>query len=276
MKKYLKYIFLFVINLLYTSDKLYLYLENINSNDKNKYYEYLNKLNFYSTFSETGLLFLNNLAILDENQKKEIFDNFNCMTYIETILALYISKNNNYSFEEFTNTLKKIIFRNSDILYINRYHYFSDWIMYNSKNNYIFDITNFFSSSILLKKEVNYITKNQNLYPKFNFEQNKQNLYFIQNIENNISNFLFYIPKNNVENILKQYIDLLNNLIVVFTSSIENLDCCHMGIVIKINNELHLLHSSSKNQKVMITEETLNEYILSRDHISGIILLKAR
>ena len=65
-------------------------------------------------------------------------DEFDCTTYVETLLALAEAKN----FSEFQTTIEKIRYHNKQISFLDRNHFTSvDWNSGNQKNGYIKDIT---------------------------------------------------------------------------------------------------------------------------------------
>jgi hypothetical protein len=59
--------------------------------------------------------------------------------------------------------------------------------------------------------------------------------------------------------------------IVGITTSIEGLDISHMGILVSKAGRIHLLHASSAAEKVVLSEETLEEYLLSSNPATGIM-----
>ena len=51
-----------------------------------------------------------------------------------------------------------------------------------------------------------------------------------------------------------------------------NLDIVHTGFAIEKNGRIHLMHASSKNMKVEISEKTLSDYLVGNKSQSGIIV----
>ncbi len=74
------------------------------------------------------------------------FDSFDCMTYVETVLALSFSKNKN----DFIETINNIRYKNGNVSFINRLHFQNpDWI--NNNKNYVQNISNIISKKLLNK-----------------------------------------------------------------------------------------------------------------------------
>lgn len=67
------------------------------------------------------------------------FDRFDCLTYVETVMAIYLAENNKKKFEK---VLKKIRYKDGKISFPTRNHFMSaDWIPNNIKQGYTTDIT---------------------------------------------------------------------------------------------------------------------------------------
>lgn len=76
-------------------------------------------------------------ALFDQNPEYRT-DVFDCMTYVNTVLALLNANN----LTEFQQKIREINYQNSQVLYQNRYHFTSiDWNPSNQKHGFIQDIT---------------------------------------------------------------------------------------------------------------------------------------
>ena len=100
------------------------------------------RLNYFSAAFlgkkyEKGALGEGSEALFDQNPEYRT-DAFDCMTYVNTVLALLNANN----LTEFQQKMRKINYQNSEILYQNRYHFTSiDWNPNNQKQGFIQDIT---------------------------------------------------------------------------------------------------------------------------------------
>src|SRR3990167_8323800 len=78
------------------------------------------------------------------------FDAFDCVTYVNNVLALALSSNA----AEFQNHLLKINYYNGIPKYENRFHFMSvDWNLQNQKNNIVRDVTEEMGSAIVAYAE---------------------------------------------------------------------------------------------------------------------------
>lgn len=211
---------------------------------------------------------------LEKNENERLVVNlseFDCTTFAENCLALARTlKNPICTYDTFKRELSKIRYRNGELIdYTSRLHYFSDWIYDNEKKKIVSNIScelgnfsfdnhvNFMSqhtdSYKLLKNNTNFITK-------------------IQNLEKEISaRKSCYIPKNE----LKKYESLIQDGdILGITTNIKGLDITHVVLAVYENEELHILHASSKHMKVVVSTETLAEYLANRNDATGIIVAR--
>jgi hypothetical protein len=208
---------------------------------------------------------------LEINETEKLVVNlrgFDCTTYIETVVSLYLTlTSENQSFERFQHNLQNIRYRNGILNgYESRLHYFSEWIIDNTTKGILKEAT--FPGAKTYKKEINFITSNIELYPSLKL--NQSGVQTITSAEQTISSSPFqYIPKEDLH-LFDKF--LKEGMIVGITTSIKGLDVSHAGIIVKKNNQLHLLHASSKSGKVEISEKTLENYLLGNKSQTGIIV----
>ena len=153
------------------------------------------------------------------------FDSLDCFTFIDTIEAL---KNSN-SKEQFRNKLIHTRYKNGDISYQSRNHFFSDWIESNSMH----DITCTLGAC---EKTIKYLN------------QNEKYLKEISTVKREIS----YIKSTNIDLTLLKDGDYVG----IYTNK-EALDVTHTGIIIKKLGKVFIRHASSLKKKI-IDSELLN------------------
>ena len=150
------------------------------------------------------------------------FDSLDCFTFIDTIEALK-SSNNKKQFEE---KLVKTRYKDGDISYQSRNHFFSDWIESNSMN----DITCTLGQC---EKTIKYLN------------QNERYLKEIPTVKRDIS----YIKSTKID------ISLLKNgdYIGIYTDK-KALDVTHTGIIIIKPGKVFIRHASSLKKKIIDSE----------------------
>ncbi len=187
-----------------------------------------------------------------ETEKEQLVINLrelDCTTYAENCLAIARTvKSKEITFEKFAKELTKIRYRNGVINeYPSRLHYFSNWIYENDKKELVRDVSKAIGN-ISYPNTVNFLSNHPDSYDKL-----KNNPTFVEKIaeqEKEISaRKMFFLPKEK----LAVFEDQLNEGdIIGITTSIAGLDITHVGIIVKMNGKVHLMHASSKAEKVII------------------------
>lgn len=249
-----------------SSDSILYYqkIDSLNTNYKDSSFSIIDVANlFLGTKYGSG-----NRGKKSENKILINLSELDCVTYLETVLAIYKSvKSSKTDFCDFVEQVENIKYRDGKkILFPSRLHYFSDWLIDNSKRGNVKDITAEIDS-VKYSKTINYMTKNRSLYPQL-----KDTAFFnsMKVFENNLNkNLKYYLPKDKFNDYKAK---IKHGDIVVFTTITEGLDVSHVGFAYKKNNELYLLHASSKYKKVIISEVPLNEYLNQNSKVSGIMV----
>lgn len=248
----------------------------------NQYISYISNntqtLKFYEVLEKTACFFIDKPyvahTIETEGEEKVVINlrEFDCTTYIETVVALtqtVLSKN--HSFEKFTKELVKLRYRKGVVDgYSSRLHYFTDWLYDNEKKGALKNITSRLGGPTE-EKNINYMSTHRNAYRQLEF--NDSNLSEIENIENEISKRggIAYIPKSKIVDIESKIPHLS---IISFTTSIEGLDVTHTAFAYQKDGKLTFIHASSAKNKVVIDANTINEYCKLHKSCTGIIVAK--
>jgi len=194
-----------------------------------------------------------------------------CTTFVENVFAFgTMLKSKQNSFEDFTKTLETIRYRDGDLKgYPSRLHYFTEWIRNNEKKGLVKDITSDLGG-VELNKPINFMGTHRSLYP---FLSDDTNFAIIQQAEKELAKQnLCYLPQDQIENKEQQ---IQSGDIIALATSIKGLDVTHTGIAIhQPDGRLHLLHASSKNGKVEITQEPLVDYLKNIKSNIGIIVAR--
>jgi hypothetical protein len=228
---------------------------------------------------ENGRYFLNTPyapGTLDKNDEEKLVcysNQFDCVTFIEYILALSIYQLNTQASnpKTFENILTSLRYRHGQIDgYTSRIHYFTEWIDQQQKNGCIDNITKKIGG-IRDNRTINFMSNHLNKYPRLKSEDDIQQ---ILTTEKSINEMIrYYIPKDKVKDI-DLYIK--SGDIIAITTSIKGLDISHTGIAIRKENDVYLLHASEKEKKVIISDLTLHQYLKSNATQSGILVLRPK
>lgn len=194
-----------------------------------------------------------------------------CTTLVENCLAIAKTiQSGDQTFEKFTHELKNIRYRSGKIDgYPSRLHYTTDWMFDNQQKKLVRNITKEIGGTEYLK-EINFMSTHPDSY-----RQLKDNAGMVQAIEHKEkeinSRHHYYIL---VERLPAAESRLTDGDIAGITTTVGGLDVTHMGILVNRGGRIHLLHASSSAGKVLLSEETLEEYLLNSKSATGIIVAR--
>ncbi|MEN6621909.1 MAG: N-acetylmuramoyl-L-alanine amidase-like domain-containing protein [Smithella sp.] len=210
---------------------------------------------------------------LESSNKEKLiinFEQFDCLTFVETILALTrcviagkISKS------EFQSVLRFIRYRRGIISgYSSRLHYLSDWLWDNEQKKILNNISKKLGAATK-RKNINYMTAHRTSYPAL---ENEDEFRKMLQAEKNISRRnINYINKNEAD---KSLSGIQDGDIIAFVSAEEGLDMAHVGFAAWKGRILYLLHASSKEGSVVIPKKSLSAYLKQNKKFCGIIIAR--
>ncbi|WP_346857342.1 N-acetylmuramoyl-L-alanine amidase-like domain-containing protein [uncultured Draconibacterium sp.] len=194
-----------------------------------------------------------------------------CTTYAENCLAIArILKSGQLTFESFKKELMGIRYRDGIVNgYPSRLHYFSDWIYVNEEKGLLKQVSKEIANTPY-PLNINFMSTHPDSYKQL--ETNPGFVSPLKKTEAEISSRkMFFIPKDKIAGFEKQ---MHEGDIIGLTTSIKGLDITHVGILVKKNERIHLMHASSKAEKVVISENTLEEYLAGRKTVNGIMVVR--
>jgi hypothetical protein len=196
-----------------------------------------------------------------------------CTTFAENCLALARTiKSGVPTFEKFCSELKNIRYYNGEIKdYTSRIHYFSDWIFENSKRGFVADVSGEITQTPY-PLNVNFMSTHPESY-----RQLKSNNTFIKTIAEKEKHItlrkMFFIPEEKLALVEPL---LYDGDIVGITTTINGMDVSHVGILIIKSGRMHLLHASSVLKKVVVSDETLEDYLKGSKSVTGIMVARPK
>jgi Protein of unknown function (DUF1460) len=168
------------------------------------------------------------------------FDGFDCVTYVETVLALAGS----HAVDEFGDALREMRYAGGRVDWRSRNHYMADWLKQNRRRGIVKDITTgpravTRTRRLSLIRELPARTVMFRVFPK-------QALAHLRRVAE-------------------------TGDIALFASTRRNLDVFHMGFIVKRGDDVGLRHASRTAGRVV--EQPLADF-LKAHRMSGIILLR--
>jgi cell wall-associated NlpC family hydrolase len=167
-------------------------------------------------------------------------DGFDCVTYIETVLALSRSSTP----DEFAGWLRKIRYRDGRIEWKHRNHYMTLWL----RNNIRIGVVRPIRSKVRRSMKV----RTLNLLPGLRPVQTKFGC----------------VPKQSLRGLLPL---LQTGDLIFFASTRKNLDVFHCGILVRNDGDLRIRHASRTQNAVV--EQDLTDF-LQRNRMAGIIVAR--
>lgn len=168
-------------------------------------------------------------------------DAFDCVTYIETVLALARSGDA----EEFEANLIRIRYKNGEVSWQKRNHYMVDWWRNNEREGFIRNITR--GGEAVVKTRV---------------------LNVVEGLPIHRVTFRTF-PKRKFKSLANR---IETGDLVCFASAKRNLDVFHTGILIRREEEVMLRHATRTVGRVI--EQSLEDFLRNR-RMSGIVLIRA-
>ena len=215
---------------------------------------------------------------LEKNEHEKLVVNlrqFDCTTFVETVLALTrCVKEGKHTFEAFCDNLRNLRYRNGEVSYVDRLHYFTAWIEDNERMGLVKEIQGPnppFSAVQTVK--VNYMTTHRSLYPMM--VRHPEWVKGIRKMEDSISGRRYkYIPKSMLTNYkaLRQCIDD-GDVIVILTKK-KGLDTSHLAIAVWHDDGLHFIDASMVQHKVVEESMTIAQYMARHPSHIGIRVVR--
>ena len=177
-------------------------------------------------------------------------EGMDCITFIEYVEAMRLSS----SFSEFTENLKMVRYRNGEVTYERRRHFFTDWIGYTPQT--VEDVTSIIGATktVRVRKKLNLRSDGAYLLPGICVKERE----------------ISFIPVNALDNTSIERLKT-GDYAGVYSDK-EGLDVTHTGILIRKNDgKVYLRHASSRQDTNNVIDEELTGYLTGKD---GLIILR--
>ncbi len=224
-----------------------------------------------------GLDFLNTPYVgktLDKTKEEKLVVNLHqldCTTFAENCLALARTvKSGHPDSKQFCSELEHIRYRDGKMDgYASRLHYFSEWILDNEARHNVMSMAAQMGGKVL-PVTLNYMSTHPQEYPQL--MNDPATTAKIKAIEEKVSaQKFFYIPSAQFESIENQVKD---GDIVTLTTTIPGIDVSHVGILLKKEGRVYLLHASSSIMKVTVSAEPFAQYLAKSKKTTGVMIAR--
>ncbi len=197
-------------------------------------------------------------------------EEFDCFTLVENVLAISLTRHSpEPGVDTYREYLQLLRYRNGVIDgYGSRMHYFIDWARQAEDNGLLINVTE--EVGEVQEKSIGFMSANRKLYPALATDDRA--LKAIAEAESALNEDPFYfVPKTRYQAVQDQ---IREGDIIAFTSVVKGLDVNHEGFAVRKDGKLHLLHASLEEKKVIVSKETLHQYLDRIKKHSGIMIFR--
>lgn len=181
-----------------------------------------------------------------------------CILFVESCIAmaLTIKQSTNPEFEEYCTQVRKMRYRDGIVDgYESRIHYTSEWLIQNEKNNILVELSSRYGERF--DQHFSYMSTHPQSYKQLRDSDDMVRRIALIEERLNSSAPFYYISNKKLRSIENE---ILSGDIIGFISNVEGLDIAHVAIAYHDEGELHFIHASFKEKKVVIEKKKLVDY----------------
>lgn len=212
------------------------------------------------------------LEVTDEEMLVVNLREFDCTTFVETVIALTLTVSKEAStFSHYCNELQKIRYRpGKPSGYSSRLHYTTDWIYHNEQKGVVEQMTASLGG-VIEDKQIGFISSHREAYRQLKGDDKLlQEMITMERAMNRREGF-YYLPKEMIGSSAGQ---IPHMAMIAFTTDIKGLDVSHMGFSFREGGGLTFIHASSAKNRVVIDEKSLSDYCASQPSCTGIMVVR--
>jgi len=216
---------------------------------------------------------------LEVNERETLVVNtrqLDCTTLVETVTALTLCAYRHlYTWRDFLNALVSMRYRDGRIDgYASRLHYFTDWIVENTRQGIVGEIQQPNPPFTALQTvRVSYMSQHPQAYKALKGHPGL--LPRIRQSEQRLCGLQFrYIPKAEVSDTRLMRSVVSDGDIIAITCNKPGLDIAHLGFAVWRADGLHLLNASQLHKRVVEEPMTLGEYLSKHPSHTGIRIIR--
>lgn len=244
----------------------------------------IDKLPIGEAVAAAGKLFLGSPYVAGTLDRDSLHENlvvdlreFDCVTFYENSLALArtLALNPQASLADFRDQLRLLRYRGGKLQdYASRLHYSTDYFYDAARKGVLQPVTEIVGGSHAKKdtRDINFMTNNRGAYRQLNQPYSDSLFQKIVQVERAMKarGGYAYIPKQNVADVES---GIQTGDILGITTLLKGLDCSHTGIAVRMpDRHIHFMHASSARHEVIISDETLADYLGHSNSQTGIIV----
>ena len=202
------------------------------------------------------------------------FDGFDCVTFVETALALGRGiAQGDTSYAGFARRLADLRYRGRTIGYCQRLHYFTDWMETNRRSGWLRTDLGI-GTRRTLRDTLRFMGEHRSAYPRF--ATNDSLFRCIREMEDRLlargEDVVRYVPQDSIRAV---YPRLQSGDVIALITSIDGLHVTHTGLAVERGDgTVGLLHASTSGG-VMVSPD-IQRYVRQIDHQIGIVVARPK
>lgn len=182
-----------------------------------------------------------------------------CILFVEMCMGfVQVIQMDHPTFDDFCGVIQKMRYRGGLVEgYDSRIHYTSEWIQQNQDNGLLTEITA--KMGVPRKEKFSYMSSHPDSYRQL--KDSHDLTIRIKRMEDRLTAAgpYYYIPNDMLKKAVNEN-KINDGDILCFVTPIEGVDISHVGIAYRQKGELHFIHASSKEKKVVVEKKTLIDY----------------
>ena len=192
---------------------------------------------------------------------------FDCVTFVENMLALARTTRSGGHYPEFKRELMRIRYRDGKLDgYPSRLHYFSEWIADNDRKGVVKAITQSLGGKVD-PEPITFMTEHRASYRQL---ADSAVFVMIGEMQKRLSAIPRYvIPESEIA---QRAAGIQDGDVIAAASNLPGLDIAHTGLALWVDGKLHLMHAPLVGSVVEISQVPLADRILSIKGQDGIMV----
>ena len=194
-----------------------------------------------------------------------------CILFVEMCLAITLAvQSDDCSFEHFCQITQSLRYQGGEVDgYASRNHYTSAWILQGESNGLFTEVSRE-TGGVPRGQHFNFMSTHPDSYKQL--AGNPGLVEMIADTEAWLNGFeYYYLPQSNIDNLCK---GIRTGDIICFVTPVAGLDIGHVALAYEHNGQMHFIHASSAAKKVIISEETVADYIKTHKSTCGLRVVR--
>ncbi len=194
-----------------------------------------------------------------------------CILFVEMCLAMTLTiQSEDCTFERFCEMTQSLRYQGGEVDgYASRNHYTSAWILQGEDSGLFTEISQEIGG-VQRSQHFNFMSTHPDSYKQL--AGSPELVERIADTEAWLNGFeYYYLLQSNIDTLCK---GIHTGDIICFVTPVSGLDIGHVALAYEQNGRLHFIHASSAARKVIISEETVAEYIKSHKSTCGLRVVR--